>query len=1019
MSEDNEHDTYRSSDDSSAGGSNNTVLILLAGLLVLILLGAGGFFLFSRDSGGVTSVEDDAMEAVAEVEESGPTADSSLLPADVTPRSSVVVLNDGQLAVNGGVQPADDVYLWDGENWIHVPSLVSGDGQAFIVEDSLMGSQVIVANRAAPANVAVGTDVMAGEAIPIEISPSVGEVALSGLNLAPGGGVTGEAATVPSGGYNQLLHVTNVGAIVDQSSLTELINDPTLQATHIQTLVNAVNSGGQAGVNLDYQGVFPAQEAAYSKFVTDLANALQAAGKTLYVTVDTPIMTGGNFDTGGQNWGAIGAAADGVFLKMPSDPTAWTDDGEAEQLLSWATRRIDRSMLSAIVTTEAIDRFGGIYREMSLEEALGTLGDPAMADGAAVDAGESVAISLAGNASPLEWEGTSRTYTFTYADNGEPRTVWINNESSLAWRLRLVNKYGLRGAMVKRLNSAGNLSGYAAALDSFKANGAMPEPAGAAITWSVEGENGVVASAVNQELGYSWEGTENVGSYMVKATFAQGDIAVDLGSAEVAVGDMSMAEADTETEAVAEESADAGAEIPTEETAEATDETEAAAEDAPAEEVAEEAAPSLEITGNANAVVNVGSNIRNGPGIIYAITNSADPGEQIEIVGRSGDSLWFDIIMLDQENAEGWIYAPLVNVQDSTAVAEFPVTASSAPAAPAAAAPSGGGDDSGGGQQAAVAAAPPPAANLGSFELGGQTHTLGNPSLMTLSGMTWVKFQHKWGCGNNPGDLQGRIDSARANGFKVLLSIPGSPYPSSIDFECYTDFLGGVAALGPDAIEVWNEMNIDFEWPVGSIDPTSYVNNMLKPAYTKIKAANPNVMVISGAPAPTGFFGGGCSASGCDDDAYLRGMAAAGAANFMDCMGVHYNAGATGPSTRSGHPADGGQGHYSWYYGPMIDVYFNSLGRPLCFTELGYLSGQDYGGVPGRFSWAGNTTIDQHAAWLAEAVSIGANSGKVRMIIVFNVDFTLYAEDPQAGFAIRRRDGSCPACGTLAAVMGR
>jgi hypothetical protein len=31
---------------------------------------------------------------------------------------------------------------------------------------------------------------------------------------------------------------------------------------------------------------------------------------------------------------------------------------------------------------------------------------------------------------------------------------------------------------------------------------------------------------------------------------------------------------------------------------------------------------------------------------------------------------------------------------------------------------------------------------------------------------------------------------------------------------------------------------------------------MLRPAYQKIKAANPNVMVIAGAPAPTGFFGG-------------------------------------------------------------------------------------------------------------------------------------------------------------------
>jgi hypothetical protein len=63
--------------------------------------------------------------------------------------------------------------------------------------------------------------------------------------------------------------------------------------------------------------------------------------------------------------------------------------------------------------------------------------------------------------------------------------------------------------------------------------------------------------------------------------------------------------------------------------------------------------------------------------------------------------------------------------------------------------------------------------------------------------------------------------------------------------------------------------------------------------------------------------------------------------------------------------------------------------------------------------------VAQHAQWLAEAVSISANSGKVRMVIIFNVDFTQWGDDPQAGYAMIRRDGGCPACGTLAQVMGR
>jgi hypothetical protein len=50
---------------------------------------------------------------------------------------------------------------------------------------------------------------------------------------------------------------------------------------------------------------------------------------------------------------------------------------------------------------------------------------------------------------------------------------------------------------------------------------------------------------------------------------------------------------------------------------------------------------------------------------------------------------------------------------------------------------------------------------------------------------------------------------------------------------------------------------------------------------------------------------------------------------------------------------------------------------------------------------------------------LAANSGKVRMVIVFNVDFTQWGTDPQAGYAMIRKGGGCPACGTLASVMGR
>lgn len=342
-----------------------------------------------------------------------------------------------------------------------------------------------------------------------------------------------------------------------------------------------------------------------------------------------------------------------------------------------------------------------------------------------------------------------------------------------------------------------------------------------------------------------------------------------------------------------------------------------------------------------------------------------------------------------------------------------------APAAPAQpAADQGTLEETGTAPAPAVPAAPPPPAAApsygGSFELGGQTHSFANRQLMKDVGMNWVKFQHKWSPGDSPDAVAGRIADAHNSGFKVLLSIPGAntyPGPGGIDFNSYVDFLGGVAALGPDAIEVWNEMNIDFEWPAGEIDPKSYVNNMLAPSYNAIKSANPNVMVIAGALAPTGFDNG---TNAWADNRYLAGMAAAGAARYMDCVGVHHNAGATSPSSTSGHP---GGGHYSWYFQPTMDLYYNSFGgaTKVCFTELGYLSKDGFSGLSPNFGWAAETSADEHAQWLAGAVRLAQSSGKTRLVIIFNVDFTNYDPngDPQAGYAMVRPGGGCPACDAL------
>lgn len=314
-------------------------------------------------------------------------------------------------------------------------------------------------------------------------------------------------------------------------------------------------------------------------------------------------------------------------------------------------------------------------------------------------------------------------------------------------------------------------------------------------------------------------------------------------------------------------------------------------------------------------------------------------------------------------------------------------------------------------------APPPPVAPSGvggGFELGGQVSGgIYHPNEMRQAGMSWAKFQIKWSPGADPAGAAGYIGQAHANGFKVLLSIPGPLYPTSIDYNSYVEYLRQVASYGPDAIEIWNEMNLNREWPAGQIDPTVYVNNMLAPAFNAIKSVSPGTMVIIGALAPTGVDDG---VNVWSDQRYVQGLAAAGAASYADCLGVHHNAGATPPSASTGHPAGG---HYSWYFQPTINVYSGGMGGalPLCFTEFGYVSGEGYGELPGNWSWGSHITVADQAAWLAEGVQIARSLGYVRLMIIWNVDLTYWGDDPQAGYAIVRPDGSCPACGTLGAAM--
>jgi hypothetical protein len=411
--------------------------------------------------------------------------------------------------------------------------------------------------------------------------------------------------------------------------------------------------------------------------------------------------------------------------------------------------------------------------------------------------------------------------------------------------------------------------------------------------------------------------------------------------------------------------------------------------------------------------------LRSGPGTEWRIIAEVAAGSAVRLDGRAPGGGW--VRGITQSGDVGWMVETALSASPDQIAAlpsvwvDAPFNLAAPPAAGASSAPAESPETPAETPAEAPPAEPPPVTNptrARGFNLGGHVAGFSDYAAeqMRRAGMTWVKRQIRAG----QQDAAPAINEAHGRGFRILIGAVGDA--NRVGDDAYLDEFAGqlaaIAAQGADAIEVWNEPNIDREWAAGQISPERYTE-MLRRAYLAIRNANPNTWVISGAPAPTGFFGG-CTSAGCDDAIFVQRMAGAGAANYMDCIGVHYNEGILPPTARSGDPR-GSSSFYSRYYGGMVDTYWNAFrgARPLCFTELGYLTPEGLGPLPGAFGWAENVTVAQQAAWLDQAASLAANSGRVRLMIIWNVDFTEYGADPMAGYAIIRPGGACPACDAL------
>ena len=311
------------------------------------------------------------------------------------------------------------------------------------------------------------------------------------------------------------------------------------------------------------------------------------------------------------------------------------------------------------------------------------------------------------------------------------------------------------------------------------------------------------------------------------------------------------------------------------------------------------------------------------------------------------------------------------------------------------------------------------------FGYGTQSHAVvGDPAfamdaIRNQLGLDWVKVQVEWPLVEpDPGVYQwffydGVVAEANRQGLNLMFSVVGAPaWTRSAgtengppdDFNLYANFLRELLNHYPNqvhAIEVWNEQNIDREWATAQgLSPVVYVD-FLQRAYEAVKAVNPDIIVISGALAPSGVHD---LVTSYDDFIYLDEALAAGMLNYADCVGVHHNGYNIGPDVAWDQAGSSPKAatatfrgpfdnpHHSWSFKTTVETYAQKVqaldpNKKLCVTEFGWGSSEGYDSYPEGFGFVNDNSLEEQAQYIVQAYQQMQASGTVWLAFQFNFDF--------------------------------
>jgi hypothetical protein len=138
------------------------------------------------------------------------------------------------------------------------------------------------------------------------------------------------------------------------------------------------------------------------------------------------------------------------------------------------------------------------------------------------------------------------------------------------------------------------------------------------------------------------------------------------------------------------------------------------------------------------------------------------------------------------------------------------------------------------------------------------------------------------------------VNQAQNYGLRIIARVDSQPQWAGGGFpevgppnnmQDFADFLKAIARRYKGRIhayQIWNEPNLKREWGDTPPNPTAYTQ-MLQAAYTALKSADPDALVVTAGLAPTTRW----DDVAMPDTEFVKGMYDAGAKGYFDALGAH------------------------------------------------------------------------------------------------------------------------------------